>query len=359
MTARGDPGNILDGRPSVKVETFTAKKTGPSDSGHDKLPILGPCSGQPTRPVGANRGESLTVEPESASPPKDAAAAPQQQAEGGQAAGPAGPRLAELADIAAAILLLSAQMRELPGTIEATVSSAIDANLPVAIQERSAAIQRNVMQSMTVELDGMVAARTAHFATQDAVASVDGRVAAVQEEIALLKDQFFEVNKSAEALDHDADSARMAMRRSKREKKIREHAAGNSDVASHGSSRSSSSSDASPLSSSSSSDENVTGRRMPQHGRRSTRSSRRGRGRWDRAKAQREEMHRTGKGLKYRGLKELTSSYESFNIALSYRRYRLLNSSQFSGPKVSALIGQYQRLYRHAMKRTCSRASDQ
>ncbi len=38
------------------------------------------------------------------------------------------------------------------------------------------------MQSMTVELDGRIPEMTAHFATQDAVASVDSRVAAAQAE---------------------------------------------------------------------------------------------------------------------------------------------------------------------------------
>ncbi len=41
-------------------------------------------------------------------------------------------------------------------------------------------------------------------------------------------------------------------------------------------------------------------------------------------------------GAKYRALKEIQSSYESFNDALSYRRYRLLNTSQLSGAAVSA-----------------------
>ncbi len=37
-------------------------------------------------------------------------------------------------------------------------------------------------------------------------------------------------------------------------------------------------------------------------------------------------------------------------IAISYRRYRLLNTSQLSEAKVSAIIGQYQRLTSHAME---------
>ncbi len=57
-----------------------------------------------------------------------------------------------------------------------------------------------------------------------------------------------------------------------------------------------------------------------------------------------EERLRSGKGPKYRGLKEIKSSYESFNDALSYRRYRLVNTSQLSGAGVSAMVGQFQRL---------------
>ncbi len=34
----------------------------------------------------------------------------------------------------------------------------------------------------------------------------------------------------------------------------------------------------------------------------------------------------------------------------SYRRYRLLNTSQLSGANLSGIIGQYQRLTRHAME---------
>ncbi len=45
------------------------------------------------------------------------------------------------------------------------------------------------MQSMTVELDGRIAERTAHFAAKDAVASVDGRVSAAQAELDSIKDQ--------------------------------------------------------------------------------------------------------------------------------------------------------------------------
>ncbi len=46
-----------------------------------------------------------------------------------------------------------------------------------------------IMQSMTVELDGIIAEGTVHFATQDAVASVDGRVAAAKAKPASIKDQ--------------------------------------------------------------------------------------------------------------------------------------------------------------------------
>ncbi len=45
------------------------------------------------------------------------------------------------------------------------------------------------MQSTTVELDGRIAERTAHFAAKDAVASVDGRVSAAQAELDSIKDQ--------------------------------------------------------------------------------------------------------------------------------------------------------------------------
>ncbi len=62
-----------------------------------------------------------------------------------------------------------------------------------------------------------------------------------------------------------------------------------------------------------------------------------------------EERLRSGNGPKYRGLKEIKTSYESFNDALSYRRYRLLNTSQLSGAAVSAMVGQFQRLTRHDM----------
>ncbi len=82
-----------------------------------------------------------------------------------------------------------------------------------------------------------------------------------------------------------------------------------------------------------------------------------GRARSPKKKAQRakriekEEVDRlrSGEGTKYRGLKEIKSSYESFNDALSYRRYRLLNTSQLSGAAVSAMFCQFQRLTRHAM----------
>ncbi len=99
--------------------------------------------------------------------------------------------LGEPQELLTAIARLAAQMRELPttGDMEATVNSAIEAKLPEAIQARSAVIRENIMQSMTVELDGRIAERTAHFATQDAVASVDGRVAAAQAELASIKDK--------------------------------------------------------------------------------------------------------------------------------------------------------------------------
>ncbi len=45
------------------------------------------------------------------------------------------------------------------------------------------------MQSMTVEFEGRIAERAAHFATQDAFAPVDGRVATAQTELASIKDQ--------------------------------------------------------------------------------------------------------------------------------------------------------------------------
>ncbi len=45
------------------------------------------------------------------------------------------------------------------------------------------------MQSPTVELDGRIAERTAHFATQDALPSVDGQAASLQAELASIKDQ--------------------------------------------------------------------------------------------------------------------------------------------------------------------------
>ncbi len=65
---------------------------------------------------------------------------------------------------------LEAQMRELPttGNMEATVKSAIESKCPEAIQARSAVIQENITQFMTVELDGRIAERTSHFATKDA-----------------------------------------------------------------------------------------------------------------------------------------------------------------------------------------------
>ncbi len=42
---------------------------------------------------------------------------------------------------------------------------------------------------MTLEVDGRIAERTAHFATHDALASVDGRVAAAQAELASFQNQ--------------------------------------------------------------------------------------------------------------------------------------------------------------------------
>ncbi len=77
-------------------------------------------------------------------------------------------------DLMAAIAQLSSQMRDLPTTIEEKVNTAIDAKLPEAIQGCSTVIQENILQSMTLEVDGRIAERTAHFATHDALASVDG-----------------------------------------------------------------------------------------------------------------------------------------------------------------------------------------
>eukprot|EP00171_Calliarthron_tuberculosum_P008308 IDg8308t1 len=57
-----------------------------------------------------------------------------------------------------------------------------------------------------------------------------------------------------------------------------------------------------------------------------------------------------GKSSKFRGLSELKCSHEGFNEALSYRIYRLNDTSQASSDKVSAKIGQYNRLTRHAME---------
>ncbi len=42
---------------------------------------------------------------------------------------------------------------------------------------------------MTLEVDGRIAERTAHFASHDALASVDERVAAVQAELASFQNQ--------------------------------------------------------------------------------------------------------------------------------------------------------------------------
>ncbi len=50
-------------------------------------------------------------------------------------------------------------------------------------------IQENILQSMTLEVDGRIAERTAQFAPHDALASVDGRVAAVQAELASFQNQ--------------------------------------------------------------------------------------------------------------------------------------------------------------------------
>ncbi len=58
-----------------------------------------------------------------------------------------------------------------------------------AIQGRSTVIQENILQSMALEVDGRIAERTAHFATHDALACVDGRVAAVQAEMASSQNQ--------------------------------------------------------------------------------------------------------------------------------------------------------------------------
>ncbi len=57
------------------------------------------------------------------------------------------------------------------------------------------------------------------------------------------------------------------------------------------------------------------------------------------------EYNPTGKGPKYRIIKQLISSHENFNVAIWYRRYRRL-----SGSKASAMIGQYQRRTRHTME---------
>ncbi len=75
------------------------------------------------------------------------------------------------------------------------VNTAIDAKLPEAIQGRSTVIEENILQFMTLEVDGRIADRTAHFATHDALASVDGRVAAVQAELASFQNQVATVRK--------------------------------------------------------------------------------------------------------------------------------------------------------------------
>ncbi len=54
------------------------------------------------------------------------------------------------------------------------VNTAINAKLSEEIQGSSTVIQESILQSMTLEADCM-----AHFATHDALASVDGRVATV------------------------------------------------------------------------------------------------------------------------------------------------------------------------------------
>ncbi len=89
----------------------------------------------------------------------------------------------------AAIAQLSSQMRDLPTKIEEKVNTAIDTKLPEAIQGCSTVIQENILQSMTVEVHGRIAERTALFATHDALASVHGRVAAVQAELASVQNQ--------------------------------------------------------------------------------------------------------------------------------------------------------------------------
>ncbi len=95
--------------------------------------------------------------------------------------------LREQQGLLTAIAGLAAGVRELQITrdVEATVQSAMKAKLLEAIQARSAVIQENIMQSMTVELHGRIAERTAHFATR---ASVDRRVAAGQAELISIKD---------------------------------------------------------------------------------------------------------------------------------------------------------------------------
>ncbi len=88
-----------------------------------------------------------------------------------------------------AIAGLAAKMRELPTTrdVEAAMNSASEAKLPDAIQFRSAVIQENIMQSMTVQWDERIAEITAYFAAQCAVASVGGQVSAAQAEWVSIK----------------------------------------------------------------------------------------------------------------------------------------------------------------------------
>ncbi len=57
---------------------------------------------------------------------------------------------------------LAAEMRELPtaSDMETTVNSAIKVKSREAVQARSAVMQENIVQSMTVEFEGRIAERT-------------------------------------------------------------------------------------------------------------------------------------------------------------------------------------------------------
>lgn len=211
-------------------------------------------------------------------------------------------------DVVQALAKLSSQMAELPSTIEVSVNAAIDAKLPEAIQARSAVIQEHIRQSLATEIDGKITERTAHFATQDALASVDARVAAVQSQMTVLQGQMSSIASDGEP----------------RTVFVKAEDAMDSEGRPHDT-------DSESATESSSDEEKAQSQRGKS-------SARRGNSRIA-----------SMKGPKYRGLKELRSSHENFNRALSYRRYRLLNVNQRSGAKVSAMIGQYQRLTRHAM----------